>query len=162
MMIVKKHKLKALIRCNQGTSIIELAVILPVLVTIGLGMIEFGNMLYQYHLINVGVRDAARYLAGLEQTAANETSARNIATTGEVSGGTNRVSWWNTSSVSVSHTQLANNDGSGNKIFRGGDTITMVTVSTSVQYQSLGFLGTLNLGNFNLAAQHEERVYGIR
>ena len=56
---------------QRGTSTIELAIVLPVLFTIGLGMFEFGYLIYNYHLINVGVRDAARYAAGLQPGAAD-------------------------------------------------------------------------------------------
>ena len=49
---------------ERGAAIIEMAVILPVLLAIGLGVIEFGNVIYSQHLIFNGVRDGARYAAG--------------------------------------------------------------------------------------------------
>jgi Flp pilus assembly protein TadG len=148
---------------RRGTSVFELAILLPVLFTIGLGMFEFGNLIYRYHLITVGVRDAGRYLSGIPNPAANEPAARNIATTGiPTGGGSKRVSWWNPADVTFAYTSVANDDGAGNKLYRGGPTIDMVTVSTSVAYQPLGFLGYLNLGTITLTASHEERLYGTR
>ena len=147
---------------RDGTSVIELAVLLPVLFTLGLGMFEFGNLIYRYHLIAVGVRDAARYASGLPQ-GTQDTKAKNIAVWGLVTAtGAKRVPWWNTSNVTVTYRNVANDDGSGNKLYRGGANITMVTVSTSVPYQGLGFLSTLGLGPITLAARHEERLYGVR
>jgi Flp pilus assembly protein TadG len=149
---------------QEGNAILELAIVLPVLFTIGLGVIEFGNLIYQYHLIWVGVRDAARYLSGLpaDLPAVNQTAARNIATTGVISGGTNRISWWTPADVVITPTTVVNDDGFGNKLYRGQANITMVTVSTSVTYQSLGFLNYLGLGPITLSAQHEERIIGVR
>jgi Flp pilus assembly protein TadG len=149
---------------TRGVSLLEMTIILPVLLTIGLGILEFGNALYNYHLITVGVRDGARYYAGLPESVDNDIAAQNIAATGVISGGTNRVSWWNASDVTVDYNEIAilNDDGSGNKLYRGGAYIPVVTVSTTIGYQSLGLLGYLGLGSINLTATHEERVYGNR
>ena len=147
---------------QRGTSTIELAIVLPVLFTIGLGMFEFGYLIYNYHLINVGVRDAARYAAGLPAGTA-DASAKSIAMKGVTSGGTWRISWWNDpNTVTITYPTVANTLVGGVKSYRGGDTITMVTVSTDVPYQAVGFLGYLGLGSITLHAQHEERLYGIR
>lgn len=147
---------------RDGTSVIELAVLLPFLFTLGLGMFEFGNLIYRYHLIAAGVRDAARYAAGLPQ-GTKDTEAKNIAVWGLTTAiGSKRVPWWNTSTVTVAYRNVSNADVSGNKLYRGGANITMVTVSTSVPYQSLGFLSTLGLGPITLRARHEERLYGVR
>lgn len=145
----------------RGTATLELAIVLPVLLTIGLGVIEFGNMLYRYHLISTGVRDAARYAAGFQQ-GAKDAEARNIAARGVTTGGTNRVDWWTPSDVAIAYATVANDDGAGNKLYRGGDNIVMVTVSTSVSYQPLGFLGYLGLGTIPLSTSHQERLFGVR
>jgi len=150
---------------TRGISLLELTIVLPVLLTIGLGVMEFGNVLYQYHLITVGVRDAARYMSGVPDTAANETIAQNIATVGQATDdGTRRVAGWNPGAVVINYdaTAIPNDDGSGNAIYRGGDYIGLVTVSTSYTYQSLGLLGYLGLGTITLTSRHEERIYGNR
>ena len=49
---------------QRGVAMIEMAAVLPVLLAIGLGVIEFGNAIYSKHLITNGVRDGARYAAG--------------------------------------------------------------------------------------------------
>ncbi len=170
-MKILRTKFKLLQNDLNGHAILELAVVLPVVLTIGLGAIEFGNMIYRKHLIINGVRDAARYASGLAYDAANttqttnvSTATKNIATTGAISGGTNRISWWTPSSVTVAYTSIANGNTScgSTRCYRPIGDIATVTVSTSVAYQPLGFLGFLGLNAVTLNASHQERVIGVR
>ena len=152
---------------QRGAALLELTLVLPVLMTIGLGAVEFGNMLYNWHLVANGVRDAARYAAGLQVNAAL-TDAKYIALTGTLTAPGNpcttcRVKFWNQlSQVTVTYSAVANNDGAGNKLYRGGATIPLVTVSASVPYQSLGLLGYLGMGAQTINVSHQERLFGIR
>jgi Flp pilus assembly protein TadG len=156
---------------ENGSTILELAIVLPVFLTIALGVFEFGRLIYSYQLIQNGVRDGARYVAGLTYDAGNATllgnnltAAQNMAARGVATGGSNRVSWWAPSAVSVTYTNNANGPTScgTTRCYRGGDTIVTVTVSTSVAYQPLGFLGFLNLGTITLRSSHQERLFGVR
>jgi Flp pilus assembly protein TadG len=158
---------------RNGAAMLELSLILPVVMLIGFGAIEFGNLIYKDHLLWNGVRDGARYYAGLAydstnatQTTNNETAAKNIAVTGVTSGGTARVAGWTTGQVTISYSAIANTATCGSTgldtCYRGGDNITMVTVRTSYPYSSLGFMGFLGLGSVNLTASHQERIIGIR
>jgi TadE-like protein len=168
---VARTKVFRLRQDQRGTALIETALALPFLLVLGLGIFEFGNLLYNYHLISSGVRDAARYLARFDHavavTASKEAEAERLAVTGSILvGGTPRVSWWSTSDVSVSYVPAG---GISNPIdpiteqrpYRGGDTVWIVRVSTDVPYGGLGFLEYLGLGstiNFNFS--HEERQIG--
>ncbi len=158
---------------RSGAALLELAVVLPVVMSMGFGAIEFGNLIYKDHLIWNGVRDGARYYAGLNydasnatQTSANETAAKNITVTGVTSGGTARVTGWTTSQVTITYTTVANTStcgsGGAEQCYRGPDPITMVTVSTSYPYTSLGFMSYLGLGSITLTASHQERIIGNR
>ena len=161
-MVKLRRLIRPFHRDDRGTSTLELGIVLPVLFTIGLGMFEFGNLIYSLHLITAGVRDAARYASGLPQGTA-DTAAKNIAMKGVTSGGSYRFSWWNNPNmVTVSYRNVPNTLISGIKSYRAGDNVVMVTVSTDVPYQALGFLGYLSLGSITLHAQHEERLYGVR
>ena len=169
---------------QRGTALIELAVVLPVLLAICLGVFEFGNAIYGRHLIENGVRDAARYAAGF---AANDTTARanaaNIAVTGAISGGSLRVSWWNptknnacdgathSGTISVCYTLVpitkTNYCGTAaNPAYcRGADAthqINLVTVYTDVPYTGLGFLGYFGLSNLTMHVEHVERLFSVR
>jgi Flp pilus assembly protein TadG len=163
-------------KSDDGAAILELAVVVPFILSLAFGAFEFGNAIYNYHLMSVGVRDAARYLSGVDKNdSTNVTKAQNIAVYGNVGGtGSKRLaSWaWNPGDVTVAY-ECYDNDQSvagcspnttnpGNKIYRGGDSITVVTVSTSITYQDLGLLSFLGVGPITMSTSHEERYYGIR
>jgi hypothetical protein len=152
---------------QRGTSLIETALALPFLLVLGLGIFEFGNLLYNYHLISTGVRDAARYLARFDHTVAlsKEAQAEQLAVTGSITGGSPRVSWWSTSDVAVGYVPAGGisnpiDPNTGERPYRGGDTIWIVRVSTNVPYGGLGFLGYLGLGTITFSLSHEERQIG--
>lgn len=50
-------------RDESGIVLTETLIILPVLIILTFGILEFGNMLWQRQQLQVGVRDAARYWA---------------------------------------------------------------------------------------------------
>jgi len=164
-------------RDDSGAAMLEMAIVLPVLFTIGFGVIEFGNAIYNYHLIANGVRDAARYAAGIEYDPdANDNNIKCIAMTGLVSGGdcnatattsctaACRVKFWNDAATetAVTYDAFDNEDESGNRILRGRATIYMVTVTASVPYENIGFLGYLGLSAPTLTVSHQERIIGVR
>lgn len=49
---------------QQGVAMVELAIALPLLLLLLLGIAEFGRMLYHYNNLLQANRDAVRYLAG--------------------------------------------------------------------------------------------------
>jgi Flp pilus assembly protein TadG len=149
---------------ERGMAMIEMAVVLPVLLAIGLGVIEFGNAIYSQHLITNGVRDGARYAAGRPADCACDADIKNIAMKGVLSGGTYRVSWWDDPATEafVTYLTVTNDDGSGNKLYRGPDLVPIVTVTATVPYQQLGFLSFFGLNAPTLSVSHQERVYGVR
>ena len=152
---------------ESGAALVELAVVVPVITLIGLGVIEFSNYYYTYQLIQNGVRDAARFAASLPYDSTNKTqndaAIKNLAVTGASTGGTARLSYWKTTDVTVTWGTIANPGLSGNlQSYRYNGDVPVVTVSTSFPYQSLGFLGFLKINAITLAASHQERVFGVR
>lgn len=150
-----------------GAAMIEMAIVLPVVLTLGLGIFEFSNLYYNFHLIANGVRDAGRYAAGIMGDVCGDTTLqgeiKNIAMYG-VNTVTNsdppRISWWTdarTVTVACS-APIDNSDFS----YRGGDNIYTVTVTAAVPYNSLGFLGYFDLSAPTLTVSHEERIIGVR
>jgi len=81
-----------------------------------------------------------------------------------LSGGAWRVSWWDdpATEITVAYATVTNDDGSGNKLYRGGATIPIVTVTATVPYQQLGFLAFFGLAAPTLSVSHQERVFGVR
>lgn len=153
---------KNLVGDQRGTSLVETAIVMPFLLVLGLGVFEFGNILYNHHLVNTGVRDAARYLARFRLPETRETEAKQLAVTGSTAGGIKRVAWWDTDDVTVDYKEIANPpDVTGERPYRGTDPIRVVQVMTNVTYEGIGFLGFLGLGeSLTFGIAHEERVVG--
>lgn len=162
----------------SGTAALEMTILTPVLLVIGLGVVEFGNLMFKRHLIENGMRDAARYLAGLAacDTASKEAAA-NIATRGTIdTSGVFRVAGWtldpvaDISCVDVGETYTSATYGT--HTLRGGgldNQLTIVKVSTVVSYGNidLGFLAVLDrlgtgFSTMTFPVFHEERWYGNR
>lgn len=147
-------------RDQDGASLVEFSLLAPLLVALGLGMTEFGRFMYQYQLVVEGLRDAGRYIARLDPTnATNQTKAANLAVTGTVDGsGDARVEGWTAADVSFSVTNVANDDGTGTPLYRGGANVEVVEVTTSFAYADVGFLSALGIDAITFGAAHEQRV----
>ena len=155
--------LRSLWRDDEGSALIEGAIILPVLFILVFGVFEFSWLICQQHLISTGIRDAARYIA----RSANpndptiKQDAKYLATTGAIDGDTPRVSGWTADDVDISYTFINNPTGdNGLTNFRGGAVIESVTVSTTFTVPSLGFFGILRLSPPTFTVSHQERVIG--
>ena len=155
--------LHALRRDREGSALMEGAIVLPVLLTLGLGVFEFSWLFYQRHLISTGVSDAARYIArsATPNDLTTQNFAKNLATTGDFNGAVARVNGWHASDISISYTSVDNAPGAtGLTLYRGGAVIESVTVSTSLTLPSLGFFGFLGLKPPIFTISHQERVIG--
>jgi len=148
---------------DRGASLIEMTIVAPFLVLLGLGIAEFGNTFYHTHLITTGLRDASRYLARFDDPLAAEADAKNIAVTGSIGGTEKRVWWWNTGDITVSIQNVANpiDGATGERAYRGPDPIKVVRVATSVDHPGLGFLNAIGISSpITINVQHDERVIG--
>ena len=155
--------LRSLRRKDEGSALIEGAIIVPFLLVLVLGVFEFSWLIYQQHLISTGIHDAARYIA----RSANpndltiQKNAKKLATTGAIDGDTARVRGWTTRDVNITYAPVNNSvGGDGLPAFRGGAVIQNVTVSTTFTVPSLGFFGFLGLKPPALTVSHQERVVG--
>jgi Flp pilus assembly protein TadG len=150
---------------SDGAVLVEMTILLPFLLVLCAGVFEFGSLFYQKMLVETGVRDAARYMSRCTLAECSETKAKNIAIYGDPAGGTARVDNWAVGDVSITYSSFTNNDGSGNKLYRGGPTIQVVRVATTYSYTGGGLLGFLqNLGivasPIDINVAHEQRVIG--
>jgi Flp pilus assembly protein TadG len=150
----------------EGSALVEAAVVMPVLVPLILGVLEFSWYFHKQQLVESGVRDAARYLARTAPDTTPPTNpcddatfvadAKNIAVNGVISGGTARVPGWMVGDVAITCPSFDNSAST----YQGPATIYSVTVSTSFADPALGFFAMLNLTTPNLSASHEERSIG--
>ncbi|MEJ1160086.1 TadE/TadG family type IV pilus assembly protein [Prosthecomicrobium sp. N25] len=146
-------------RDDRGAAMLEAVVALPVVAALGFGVLEFGNVLYGYHLIQTGVRDAARYLARSDDGCTDATKqdyARNIVLYGKITAtGNKRVSWLN--SADVTFPACATPVAAGT--LRGG-TVRTLTVQAAPTYTNVGFFSFLGLGTLTFNISHTERAIG--
>ena len=148
-------------RDRRGASLVEFSLVAPVLITMGMGMLEFGLALYGHHVIATGVHDAARFLARFDDPTTKEAPARTLAVTGSISGTAPRLSWVGTSNIGVTYRDVANAPDSitGLRPYRGPDPLKLVKVTASATYTGFGILPALGLGSsLAISVAHEERV----
>lgn len=160
---------------NAGSPILETAVVLPFILILGLGAIEFGYALYQYQMVASGLRTGARFLARVPQPNWQDTVpgdsrnftyeqyAKSLAVIDSASG-TSRVAGWSMSAVQISINPVGNCvlvQNVCSRALRGGDTIYTVVVSTDFMPTGLGFIAMLGTaGPLRIVAEHQERVIG--
>lgn len=148
---------------DRGASLVEMTIVTPFLILLGLGIAEFGHTFYDQQLITTGLRDASRYLARFDDPLAAAADAKDIAVTGSIGGIEKRVSWWNTGDITVTVQNFVNSiDGTtGERTYRGPNPIKVVRVATSVNDPGLGFLSVIGISSpITINVQHEERVIG--
>lgn len=157
---------------ENGAALVEAAVLLPFLALLLFGAFEFSKIFYDRHLVETGVRDAARYLARTEDplAAANRQQARSIAVYGTADGsGRPRVAWWTPAALQaggctgfcVVVSETANTDPlTGARRFRGADSVRSVEVSAFLDHPGLGTFGLLGIRGLRTRVAHQERVIG--
>ena len=160
---------------EDGAALIEMAILLPFLGLLIFGVFEVGNLLYQYQLVQSGVRDAGRYLARVSDPAtstticapvvlaAHESNAADIAVMGTIGGTTKRVSWWNKADVTFTYPTIANarNATTGLSPYRGPNPIRIVQINTTPSYSGIGMLTFLGFPSpLTFTLTHQERCIG--
>jgi len=157
-------------RDQQGSALIEGAAMIPLLIALVTGVFEFSWFFYQQHLVTIGLHDAADYLArssdpcnAVSHTWKTEQQyARNLATSGSLTGGAARVRGWRAEMVTTKCSNIDNPAGrDGLSRFRG-TSVYVVTASTQFTYPSLGFLNLLHLKSPVISASYSERAIGGR
>lgn len=146
---------------HSGAALVEFTILAPLLITLMCGLAEFGQALRQYHVMEKGVRDAARYLsrapanppcvAADPNWATYVTQAKNLAVYGVTSTGTALFSGLTTATVSVPDPPCVANP-------RGAlaSDLPKITVTATAPYADLGMLSFLGFGPITLTVSHQE------
>lgn len=79
MIRVIQRKVRSFVSGTEGAILTETLIIVPVITIFAVGILEFGNVFWQRHQVQVAVRDAARYWARCLDVAPFETCDLNIA-----------------------------------------------------------------------------------
>jgi len=178
-------RLKKAWQSESGAAAMEFAIVLPLLVLLFAGFMEFANLLYQQQQLEKSARDAARYLSYYDQNSSDGTNYMPWATTsaGAVCGsGTaptvlqaaeNLILYASLCSGSspivtgMTASQITITSGSTSVTASQGSTggtscsmtIPTVTVSVSTPYSDvIGLLSLLGMSGLTLSTSHEERV----
>jgi Flp pilus assembly protein TadG len=156
------RKMQSLWRNREGSALVEATVVVPVLFTLTFGVYEFSWLFYNHQLVSAGIRDAARYAAKAYNPtnpcdSTTVTEAQNLAATGQISGGTARVSGWSAGDVIITCADIDNSGGTYRGI-GGGTTVAIVTASTSFVDNSLGYFPVLGLTVPTISISHSERA----
>ncbi|MPY75139.1 MAG: hypothetical protein GEU87_12845 [Alphaproteobacteria bacterium] len=163
------NRLAALRKNRTGAAIVEMTIMAPVLISLALGVVEFGRALHHHHVINKAMRDAARFLArvpvdcptgpgtGSVTNSADIDTAKNLALNGAPTGGTPKVSYW-TDPASISVQVDCRDNALG--VYRGPAGIPIITVTATVPYQDLGMLGALGLSARTFTLRHQQMHIG--
>jgi hypothetical protein len=76
---------------QSGQSLMEFAIVLPLLLLIAFGIIEFGRAYYQYNTLSKAIRNGARYMSFHPYDNTNISNAQNMVVYGQTSGGSTPV-----------------------------------------------------------------------
>ena len=144
---------------QRGSAAAEMALVLPLLLALVFMTLEGANFVWNEHKLVMGVRDAARYAGRLDYSsytcpntidATKETQIKNVARTGQVTGGNARVVGWGSNANDVTVT-LTCASGQGGLYGVVGGNAPRVKVVAKVPYPSfvgttLGFSSTMRMG----------------
>lgn len=156
---------------RSGAAAAEMALMVPLLLTLMVGSFELGNYFWNSHIVTKAVRDGARYASrqsfdNFDCTASNVapgvvTNTQNLTRTNQVaSGGTARLPGW-TQANSVAVTMRPDITGTYGGFYVGMACVPVVIVTATVPYRSLfGVLG-FNTTGLNLTANSEVPVMGL-
>ena len=150
-----RNAVRNFIRRENGTQMIEFALIFPVLLLLFAGTVELGRLFYTYTTLAKATRAGARYLSTTTSVASSTTAGKNVVLCGNPAGcgGSSPVilSGLNANNIVVTAPVAT-------------DPVKYVTVEiTGYNYQFLAFnLNTLTGGNFNIALTPRTRMRYMR
>lgn len=159
--------LRHILKDSSGAAAAEMVLILPVALALLFATFEGAYYAVCEHRVIKGVRDAARYAARLDRSfyacpAATFTGSvstiKNLARTGQLSGGTTAVTGWIDSDITVSVTCVPEVGG----IYEAtGRNAPVIRVSTVFNYQPLmGALGFTS-STIRIGAAAQSPVIGL-
>lgn len=155
-------------RCSAGTSMVELALVLPILLVIMIGFFEFGRALHHHHMMEVAVRDAARFLARSPETGMGG-NACGAPAAGTPAAQAQRLAMYGTTLPGVQPLLPYWHDGQPQEFCIHGPTprtmtapdgtsftVRVIRLEAQVTYEGLGLLALLGLESLPLRAAHEQ------
>lgn len=156
------HLWKVFRQDRRGTVFVEAIIVLPVITIFAAGVFEFGNVLWQRHQIQVGVRDAARYLARCPaDNTCSQAVARNIAFFGKPVVGeaeVPRVPGWPGSATNADFETALSFVELGPDLT--APEIRRIQATGQLTYLPSPWFGALGIGALSLEYSHIQRLIG--
>ena len=166
-------KAVSLWRDDDGSALVEATIVMPLLISLFLGVFEFSWFFYNQQLVVSGSADAARYMTRIELTDGNRDpcaqkdqygalytdDAANIATTAQPPRAARRASAVGAqpmSTISCVSSAALENGGYAD----GSTSMTIIDVATRFADPSLGLFSSLGLKAPMLSFSHQERFIG--
>jgi Flp pilus assembly protein TadG len=157
-------------RETDGAALLETVIIVPVILILLSGLLEFGTLMFNKLELDTGLRDAARYLArcqdymnGTPVYGCSTDQAKDIAVYGNtyagnvVPAGTKaRVFGLTIGAVTITLNKFP----SGGTCTNVTTTVCVVRVAADFNYAGGPLLGLVGLSPIHVASFHEERVVG--
>ena len=141
-------------REDGGLVTVEFVAMLPLFLGILVLVFELGRGLWYHQIVTKGVRDGARYVSRVPLTEEFEAFAKNVALTGQPTGGTAHQFWTDPNTVTITPT-LADPDGTSFRV-----PVTVVEVRAEVPVL-LGMMALLNVDTgWTLVASDRVRHIG--
>jgi Flp pilus assembly pilin Flp len=152
-----KKILRGFFKRENGTQMIEFAIIFPVLLLMFAGVTELGRMFYTYNTLAKATRSGARYLSTVPSVSFSSAAAKNIVMCGNAAG----CGGVNQPAVIVPNLTV------NNIVITPpvtGATVKYVDVAiTGYSYQPLVFdLNAMTGGNFNISLAPNTRMRYMR
>jgi len=152
------------LQSSTGSSAVEFALMLPLLVLLLISFFEVGRLFWTYSVVSSAVRDSSRYASRLNMTCSGFSNSSNTAIvqrltrTGTVDAGGNPLlpNWTSDGSVTITFGCINNSASDYLGVYDGLTQIPTVTVAASAPY-SIGLTGFLPGFTFTtIKARHSE------
>ena len=150
------RRLRSFAAGTQGALLTETLIVVPVVTIFAVGILEFGNVFWQRHQVQVAVRDAARYWARCRQDdvfiTCTDRIARDLAFYGNPRGeGPPRIVGWVNDEALVIEPEVPPSN-------PGADDIVRVTGIHT--YTGSPLMRLLQIEAFDFSYTHEQRYIG--
>ncbi len=147
----------AYIKNDDGGLVVEAALLFPVFLAIILGGADASYMLIQNHKLETQLSTAASFLSKSGQPEQHESAARQLAVAGSPDGGAKAiVKGWTVTDINIAYITTPNNRND----YRSDGDVRTVQLSSTIDYQGLGFLSSVLPQKPELTASVQERIIG--
>jgi hypothetical protein len=145
---------RSLLRADEGTSFVEAAVVLPILLVIVMGAFDFGRAFSTLSDAQRDLRTATRFLATLPASAVcgwGLVQARNLAVYGNTAGSrTQHLAGWETNDIILQSPTSCD----------GVTSLGVIRLNATVSYDAMIWKNVGLPGSINFNISHEERWQG--